>query len=414
MRAHFIFDGMLLLLRLLLFELLHKLLGLVLDRLLNGSAHGIVERFQRVIHGRAILLLRLLQSLFALRFSLFPRQFRFGDARLLLKIALQLIELCLDFLLHLPFHAPLRTLRHIIRIGKRRHDIPLQLIGKGVRQRFDLRVDVGKVTACPHSSDTLFHVFCDHFIDLIAEQILRFADDDLVRHFRLTVRIDVDLVHIVERLTVALAALLLRGNQFFHNIPHDARRAEDIADILKEEIGHKAAAHDFLALEFAGDGEHLRCIQLHHLALVVLAENGEEVQKPLNIFFSVLRCTAPVHRTFGEIVCEIVEDDQRSCGIEVEHIRRLFAETLTFTRQNAGVLRAERRLHIRRRAFQIAEHEHAAPFGNGDADSQLPDGKRDRLIVFGNGFLHAVEGFARHFVVIFFATITCSDNDLVF
>ena len=64
-----------------------------------------------------------------------------------------------------------------------------------------------------------------------------------------------------------------------------------------------------------------------------------------------------------------------------------------------GILGAEGRLHIGGGALHVAEHEHAAPLGNGDAHRELTHGEGNGFRIFLNGLLHLVIGLHRFLVL---------------
>lgn len=61
---------------------------------------------------------------------------------------------------------------------------------------------------------------------------------------------------------------------------------EDVADVLEQEITHEAAAHNLARVDLAWDGEHLFGVQIHHFAVFVFADYGEEVQQPTHVLFA--------------------------------------------------------------------------------------------------------------------------------
>ena len=148
--------------------------------------------------------------------------------------------------------------------------------------------------------------------------------------------------------------------------------------------------HDLRAFQLAGNSQHLGGVQLHHLSLVIFAKHREEVQQPLDVLFPVLR--GPAGGGFADqVVGKLVVNDEGPRWVKIKEIGPFLppgASVGAFV--GTGVLGAKRRLHIRRRALHIAEHEDAAPFGNGHAYGKLPHGQRDGLFMGRNGRLDLV------------------------
>ena len=92
----------------------------------------------------------------------------------------------------------------------------------------------------------------------------------------------------------------------------------------------------------------------------------------------------------------------------------LLSEALpVFVGENTGILRPERRLHIRRGALHVAEHEYPAPLRDRDADRQLPDRERDGFLMGGDGLLHLVIG-ALGLLFLGEPPVACRQYDLIF
>ena len=87
-------------------------------------------------------------------------------------------------------------------------------------------------------------------------------------------------------------------------------------------------ANDLSAFDFARDGQNLLGVELHHATFVVLAQNGKEIQKPANVFFSVLRGAALLGCLGAQVVGKLIVNDQRPRWIKVEEIGPLFAVNL--------------------------------------------------------------------------------------
>ena len=98
---------------------------------------------------------------------------------------------------------------------------------------------------------------------------------------------------------------------------------------------------------------------------------------------------------------------KRSCGVEVEHVCVFLAVRNAVNIKKARILRTESRLHVERGTLHIREYEHARPFGNGNSRRQLPDGKRNRLVVVFDGVLHLQKRIfdiaVERFIVVAFA-----------
>lgn len=143
-----------------------------------------------------------------------------------------------------------------------------------------------------------------------------------------------------------------------------------------------------------GDGEHLRRVEFDHLTVLVLSDNGEEIEQSADTRLAVLVATRIACGDGNQVVCVLVVDFEGAGGIEVEDIRGLLAEELRFLLSGLRVgdgtlllalgLRAKGGLDVGGRTLHIGEHEDAVPFGNRDADGELPDGQGDGLVVMGD------------------------------
>ncbi len=154
-----------------------------------------------------------------------------------------------DLLIHLPFQTGLRTLLHAIALGGGSdHIFPdmcfdglsqsLDMLGGGIfRNGFHLGLDV----------------LCD-LVNLWPKQVLRSANDGLIGNFYFAVLIHSHGVHTIQPLRVNFPALLLGRGQLLHDLPDDGRSAENIADVLEQEVGHEAPPYHLLAFQPPRDG----------------------------------------------------------------------------------------------------------------------------------------------------------------
>ena len=69
-------------------------------------------------------------------------------------------------------------------------------------------------------------------------------------------------------------------------------------------------------------------------------------------------------------------------------------------------------MHIQLRALHIAEHQHAAPFGDGDACGKLAYAQRYRLVVGLDGRLHLIISLDG-FLVVIQLSVACRQHHFV-
>ena len=84
----------------------------------------------------------------------------------------------------------------------------------------------------------------------------------------------------------------------------------------------------------------------YHLAVLVLAEHGEEVQQREDALLARVHVAAPGARVGVQVVGELFEYCERARRVEVEHVGVLLAEELAVLLEQAGVLSAEGGLHV--------------------------------------------------------------------
>ena len=129
--------------------------------------------------------------------------------------------------------------------------------------------------------DTLFHIVVQFFRiskDLVAKNagLRRFH----VLRVGLCIAFGIELL----RQCLHLAGIdvivlrLLYGGELIDDVEHGCRTTIDIADVGKEEVAHEATAHDLFRADLARDEHHLLGIELLHLAVLVLTDDGEEVE----------------------------------------------------------------------------------------------------------------------------------------
>ena len=176
--------------------------------------------------------------------------------------------------------------------------------------------------------------------------------------------------------------------QFAKNVLNHTRSTKDVGDVLEQEVAEEPAANHFLRLDAARNGQHFPCIQFHHLTLFIFCNDWEEVEQPADVLLSAGRGASVSSRLYFEVVGKIVEDDQCAGRVEVEHVGILLAVALPVACDVAGVLGTESRLHIERRTFHVAQHEHTAPFRDGHTRRELSHAQSDGSFVVGDGLLH--------------------------
>ena len=93
----------------------------------------------------------------------------------------------------------------------------------------------------------------------------------------IAVFIDGYICHVLRFVPLVLQRVFIGRRQLFYNILDDIRRAEDIADILEEEVAHETTANDLLTFQSARDRQYLCRVELNHFALFIFTENREEV-----------------------------------------------------------------------------------------------------------------------------------------
>ena len=259
----------------------------------------------------------------------------------------------------------------------------------------------------------LFHIGGNCLIDLLPEQLLCFADDDFLIRDGIALLVHRDRADGIQLVLVRLAAIFMGRGELLNDLPHKARSTENAADIGKEEVGHKAVAHHLRTFQLAGNGQHLRRIQLHHTAVFVLAQHREEVEQPSDVLFSVLGCASRGGFP-NQVVGELVVNNQRPGGVEVEQIRPLLAVSPSVhCLVGVGILCPEGRLHIGGRALHIAEHENPAPLRDSHANGQLSHRQSDGLFVGGNRLPHLIIG-ALCLLVLGEPSVSRSQHDLIF
>ena len=196
------------------------------------------------------------------------------------------------------------------------------------------------------------------------------------------------------------APVLVSLVKFPKNVTHRAGSPEDVGDVLEKEVAQESPVHHLLRLDAPWYGEHLASVDFYHPSLFVLGNDGEEVEQPPDVLLTTGGSAAAGRGLRPQVVGKIVEDNQCAGRVEVEHIGVLLAVALAVAGDVARVLCAKGGLHIERRAFHVAQHEHAAPLGNGDARGELSHAQGDGPGVAGNGRLHPVICLCRFAIVV--------------
>ena len=163
----------------------------------------------------------------------------------------------------------------------------------------------------------------------------------------------------------------------------------------------------------ARDREHRLRVQLDHRARVILAVDGEEIQQLAHMVLALIKIPLVPGRLRDEVIRELLEDRQRPRGIEVKDIRVLLAVSIPRrVGEKAGILRAERRLHVERGRRHIREHEHRRPLRDRHARRELADRERDGPLVLPDGLRHAIERLLR-LVLVVEPAVARREDDLI-
>ena len=137
----------------------------------------------------------------------------------------------------------------------------------------------------------------DVAVDLRPEDARRLAYDLLVGDLHLALVVDGELVGraLVDldlSLLGVLRLALLVGVEALDDLHDLCRRAEDARDVLEQEVAHEATLDYLAGVDVPRHVEHLLGIELDHLALIVLAVDGEEVQQLADVALACLHIAA--------------------------------------------------------------------------------------------------------------------------
>ena len=153
----------------------------------------------------------------------------------------------------------------------------------------------------------------DVAVDLRPEDVCRLAYDLLVGNLHLALVVDGELVGraLVDLDLVLLGVLrftLLVGIETLDDLNDLCRSAEDARDVLEQEVAHEAALDHFAGVDAPRHAEHLLGIELDHLALIVLAVDGEEVQQLADVALAGLHVAGATRGLAVQVIGELFED----------------------------------------------------------------------------------------------------------
>ena len=249
------------------------------------------------------------------------------------------------------------------------------------------------------AADVIEGILDEHIrivVILVAEQAGGGADYDVVVGDSLAVIVGADTCGVIEQarlvVVVFLPDLLLRFDSV--EDADDPGVAEDSVEVAEQVVAHEAATHRLDALQDAGNGEDFLRVERDHLAVLVLADDGEEVEHAADTRLAVLIAARAACGEGRQVARILVVDFEGAGGIKVEDVCGFLADELHgllagFRVGNgslllAGVLGTEGGLDVGGWALHVGEHEDAAPLGNRHADGELTDGQCDCLVVLLN------------------------------
>lgn len=77
------------------------------------------------------------------------------------------------------------------------------------------------------------------------------------------------------------------GSRELVNDPNDSCWTSiDVEDVVEVEVAHESRAHHILRAYLAWDEHHRLCVERHHLSVLVLAYDGEEVEHFTDMAFA--------------------------------------------------------------------------------------------------------------------------------
>ena len=247
MRPHFFLDGALLLFFLMPLQPLNDFLRLLRDCFICGLLHSCQESLHGGTHIRLVLRLRLLNLFLCLGLPALIFQAGSGQLLLLGIVVVDLIKSPVDLFFYLTLQSALSALFDTVFFYSRRQNLLLDVAFYRPRNIFQLLMDLC-ILSGRNRCDLRRHILFDLLIDLWAEQILCFSNHDLLRQIHFPILVHMDGIHTVQLLCIRLFPLLVGGGQLLHDLPDNCGCSKHIADVAKQEVGHKPTADYFLAL----------------------------------------------------------------------------------------------------------------------------------------------------------------------
>ena len=164
----------------------------------------------------------------------------------------------------------------------------------------------------------------------------------------------------------------LGGRELVDDVDDGGRTTIDIGDIVEEEVAHESRAHHFLGAYLARDEHHGLGVERHHLAVLILTDDGEEVEQLADMSLAGIGVAAASRRVGSQSVGHRLIVGQRAGGVEVEHIVVFLAVIGAVSAfVQIGGLCAESGLHVLRRTLHIAQDEHGRPLWYGNPGGEL-------------------------------------------
>ena len=121
-------------------------------------------------------------------------------------------------------------------------------------------------------------------------------------------------------------------------------------------------------MNVAGDRENFFCVKLYHRALIIFSIDREEVEEFSDVPFAAVKVTFVPGSLRNEVVCKLLKNRKSSGRVKIEYIGVLLSVGVAVRIcEQAWILRTKSRLHIKRWACHIGEHEYCRPLRNRHA-----------------------------------------------